>query len=161
MESGSRNTPRRKGRDLNIPIHEASHACMAHLLGFEIIEVTATGKRGECLDSGPAPLFARGLSHREVGVREALVALAPTAVNEELSSGDQACFARALWLACLPEREGFVRRNLIAFAKEILSTRENRTAVAAVADQLNRRSYLTGREVAELIEATKQRGFVL
>ncbi|ODS02081.1 hypothetical protein AUC71_02415 [Methyloceanibacter marginalis] len=146
---------------MNIPLHEASHACMAHLLGFELVEVTATDKGGECKDSGPAPLFARGLDHRAVGLREALVALAPIAVNEELSSGDEACFARALWLACLPQREGLVRRDLIALAREILRTRENRTAIAAVADQLSRRKYLTGREVAELIEATHRCGFIL
>jgi len=146
---------------LNVPLHEAAHACMAHLLGFELHAVWAEDGHGESVDCGPAGLFAEGFSHREVGVREALVSLAPIAVGEEVSKGDLACFHRAVWLASLSEPERLIKRELTALAKEILCTTANRMAVAAVADQLNRRRYLTGAEVVGIIDGTRKRGFIV
>jgi len=141
--------------------HESAHALIAHICGFEILEVWAEDSGGECVDAGPACLFAQGLDHRQVGIREALVSVAPAALGHELSKGDMHCFARALWLAQLPQRDGLVKRTLIEFARELLTKPTNRVAIAALTDALRRRKYLSGAEVAELIEDTIRRGFII
>ena len=142
---------------------KAAHAVACHRLGFRLFDAWIDDRKGEgqCNDTGPGHLFKQGLGHRQIGFREAIASLAPAALGLELSSGDERCFGRALWLAGFSEPEGLIRREAISLAGEILSAPKNRLALVAVTDALARRKYLTGREIVELIDATDRRGFLV
>jgi hypothetical protein len=125
---------------------------MGYLVGLKLREVWVDDDSGECVHAGPEYLLSRGYSHRDTAIREALSVVAPLACGHKWSNGDRGCFDRAMWLGGFTERPGFIRRRLVEFSKETFRQRGPFTALAALTDALNQRSYLTGNEAEKIMK---------
>jgi hypothetical protein len=136
--------------------HEAGHAIVAHVEGFEVEAIEFHPDGGSVYHAGPADLLDKGQNFVGVAMSYALICCAGKAAspNTDMSGADNEGLERAMWLGGFDRRWFYSdRAAFLELAIEIID--HHRDGLERVADALVRRGRLSGDEFREILTGEK------